>query len=332
MLADMYRSAFLFVLVAVLAGCSDKPAASADAGRPDAPQRDLRTVDTVANDLTLGPPVTVKVATFNVHNFFDDKDDPSHADEVFTAQEVDHKLTQLGVALKLIAADVIALQEVENREVLDRLITEHLSNLGYAHVHLQPGNDPRGINIAVLSKFPLVRVTSHANDYFKGLDPADTKNYRFSRDCLEVLLEPSQNRRLLLVVNHLRANDWQDPALATRTREAQAKRVREIVDSTLKWEPAANLAVLGDLNDTPDSKTLSLIQSGVTALNDPLAQKPLSQRYTTLYNGDQVQIDYILATPGLLANLVAGSAKVDHGASFESASDHYPVSASFRLQ
>lgn len=326
----MHRFAFLCLLT-LLAGCSDDTATS-DSGPKDSAQPDLRTVDTLANDLSFGPPVTVKVATFNVHNFFDDKDDPSHADEVLSAQEVSSKLTQLGVALKLIAADVIALQEVENREVLDRLVKEHLSNLGYAHVHLQPGNDPRGINVAVLSRYPLVRVTSHASDYFKGLDPADSKNYRFSRDCLEVLLEPSQNRRLLLLVNHLRANDWQDPALATRTREAQAKRLREIVDATLKWEPEANVAVLGDLNDAPDSKTLSLIKSGATALVDPLAQKPLTQRYTTIYSGDQVQIDYILVTPGLLADMVANSAHVDHSSPFKSASDHYPVIASFRLQ
>ena len=52
-------------------------------------------------------------------------------------------------------ADVIALQEVENVNVLERLRTEHLADLGYRAPVLLEGTDNRGIDVAFLSKLPL---------------------------------------------------------------------------------------------------------------------------------------------------------------------------------
>jgi endonuclease/exonuclease/phosphatase family metal-dependent hydrolase len=52
-------------------------------------------------------------------------------------------------------ADIIALQEVENLRILERLRTEHLSDLGYEPSMLVEGTDVRGIDVAFLSRFPL---------------------------------------------------------------------------------------------------------------------------------------------------------------------------------
>lgn len=310
-------------------GCSDDMTTAPD-GAPRDAAVDRSRPDTVGRDLQLGPPVKVTIATFNLHNFFDGDNDPDKDDLVPKASEVDEKVSQVGAALRRLDADVVALQEIENRPLLDRLVKEELAQQGYDHVHLQPGNDPRGINVALLSRFPVTRVTSHANDYFKGLDPGDSKNYRFSRDCLEVEIEPSKNRQLVVLVNHLRANDGS--SLATRTREAQANRLREIVDAVLKWTPDANIAVVGDLNDGPESRTLKLIREGSPQLTELLAGKSIDQRYTTFYKGEKNQIDYILASPGLAADLDSGSARALHDSVFSTASDHFPVIASFTVE
>jgi endonuclease/exonuclease/phosphatase family metal-dependent hydrolase len=317
--------------LAALTACSDDTTQTPQDGSPRDAAVDTRPgVDSVGRDLQLGPPVSVKLATFNLHNFFDGENDPNKDDDVPKASEVDDKVARVGAALRRLDADVVALQEIENRPLLDRLVKEQLAQLGYDHVHLQPGNDPRGINVALLSRFPVLRVTSHANDFFKGLDPGDSKNYRFSRDCLEVEIEPSKNRKLTVLVNHLRAND--NSQLATRTREAQAQRVREIVDAILKWTPDANIAVVGDLNDGPESRTLKLIRDGAPALKELLAGKSINQRYTTFYKGQKTQIDYILTSSGLTADLQAGSAAASHEAVYSAASDHFPVLATFRVE
>lgn len=276
-------------------------------------------------DITIAPPVTLTVATFNVKNFFDALDDPHHADDVPTAAEVDAKIAALGQALRQLKADVLALQEVENRQLLDRLNQQELASLAYAHVRLIEGNDIRGINVALLSRYPVPKTTSHVYDRFPGVD-GDTKTYGFSRDCLEVTVEPASGRQLLLLINHLRATDGTQEAINRRL--AQAQRVRQIVDDELKKHPDRNLAVVGDLNDTPDSKTAQLIRDGNPALADLLTLVPTAERYTY----KKQQLDYVLAAPGLSADLVPGTVKADHGQLFKDASDHYPVVARFKLE
>lgn len=289
-------------------------------------------VDTLKPDLNYGPIVKVKLATFNVHNFFDSTDDPEKDDEVLSENEVAIKIAQLGTALRKLDADIVALQEIETLDVLKKLVNEELSSEGYDHVYLQSGNDPRGINVALLSRYKVLSVTSHSGDHFPGIDPSDSNSYWFSRDCLEVAIETSENRKLIVLINHLRAYDYSEPELANTIRYAQAQRVRSIVDSILKWEPSANIAVVGDFNDEPASKTLSLVMSGDAPLYDPLSPLTLNERYTYYYKGDKKQIDYILVSPSLKAGYVSGSAYVSHSTTFSDTSDHYPVAASFNVK
>ncbi|MCH8106878.1 MAG: endonuclease/exonuclease/phosphatase family protein, partial [Chloroflexi bacterium] len=52
-------------------------------------------------------------------------------------------------------ADIIALQEVENAAILDRLSTEYLVDSNYLPAILIEGQDLRGIDVAFLSRLPL---------------------------------------------------------------------------------------------------------------------------------------------------------------------------------
>jgi hypothetical protein len=55
--------------------------------------------------------------------------------------------------------DVLAVQEVEDIGPLKRFVIDNLGSL-YPHVVLVEGNDPRLIDVAVLSKLPLGAITS----------------------------------------------------------------------------------------------------------------------------------------------------------------------------
>ena len=56
---------------------------------------------------------------------------------------------------------------------------------------------------------------------------------------------------------------------------------------------------------------------------------PAADRYT---HSSKDQLDYIIASPGLKADLTAGSIKADHAAVFKAASDHYHVTARFTIE
>lgn len=133
----------------------------------------------------------VTVMTFNVENLFDNVDDPGKDDLTYLpvaakqtdehrAQcatiEVDHWRMQclewdwsdelVERKLRLVAdvilhvndgrgPDVVALQEVENLAILERLRTQYLQAAGYEPAVLIEGSDLRGIDVAFLSRLPL---------------------------------------------------------------------------------------------------------------------------------------------------------------------------------
>jgi endonuclease/exonuclease/phosphatase family metal-dependent hydrolase len=319
----------LWAVTIFVGSCSSPSGDSPDAAAIDADGDQGSPDQYVAPDIQLGPPVTLTLATFNVKNFFDAVDDPSHEDDVPSPTTVSAKVKAVGLALREIGADVLALEEVENIGLINRVNSEELQSLGYAHVRLVPGNDIRGINVALLSRYPIPKAVSHKGDRFPGVD-GDTTTYGFSRDCLEATVEASPGRTLVLLVNHLRATDSTQESVSRRL--AQAAQVRKIADGTLQLKPEANLAVIGDLNDTPGSKTLDLIVGGTPSLSDVTASVPAADRYTYVYSGTKEQIDYILTAPGLQADLVTGTATVNHSTTFKAASDHYPVRARFTLK
>lgn len=141
----------------------------------------------------VAPPadIGVTIMAFNVQNLFDNIDDPGKDDKAYlplAAKQsrehidecnsipveswrkecleldwndaaVDHKLSVVAAAIKQVGngrgADIIALQEIENAAILERLRNEHLVDSGYLPAILIEGTDTRGIDVAFLSRLPL---------------------------------------------------------------------------------------------------------------------------------------------------------------------------------
>lgn len=131
------------------------------------------------------------VMTFNVENLFDTEPDAGKEDHTFLPlsqkggaehkkrcaeagsrfrQEecaaldwseavLQRKLANVGAVIRSAAAgqgaDLVFLAEVENLKVLERLRREHLKEAGYRPAILIEGPDSRGIDVAMLSRFPL---------------------------------------------------------------------------------------------------------------------------------------------------------------------------------
>ena len=216
---------------------------------------------------------TLRVATFNVENLFarwkfDEDVDPSRAnkhgwtvdDTLFDELGVDEK-TLTGMAVREVKADVIALQEVENVDTLKHFRSEYLGGRSaYPYVAGLDGNDPRLIDVAVLSRLPIVRIRSHQH----LMDPKSPTATLFSRDCLEVDVEAGNGTVVTLFVNHLKSMMGGRKNTRAR-RQRQAKKVVELVKERFGAKAGkAPFIVLGDLNDYPERDKQGT--SGITEL------------------------------------------------------------------
>jgi len=265
----------------------------------------------------------VRIATFNVENLFarfkfnSDVDpekavkDGWDANKVYFTilDEVEKQIT--GKLIRSLDADVIALQEVESLDTLRRFRGNYLGGPKvYPYSILIDGNDPRLIDVAVLSAHPIVRVRS--NQYLRS-----GKAYLFSRDCLEVELEIRGNP-LYLFVNHFKSmldkHDAKNGRRNTRAkRQLQAKTVKEIVQARLGKQAGKHpFIVLGDLNDYLESDETG--STGIDELVDwgqlenVVERRPEDDRWTHYFReqaapkkGSYHQLDYLLLSNSLAA-------------------------------
>ncbi len=269
----------------------------------------------------LGPPrfpgrpaAVVRVATWNVHDLFDADDrlaPPGELDLVLTAVDVEAKLDAVAAVLARLDADVVVLQEVENAGVLARLA----ARAGYVEARLAEGADPRGIDVAALSRLPIERYVSHlgeADGWGRALWP---------RDCVEVHLRPSGRRPLVVVASHLSSALSDD---GTR-RALQAARMREIADGVRAASPAALVLAGGDLNDRPASAALAPL------LGDGLWMDPAPPGAVTWVGASgTARFDYLLVPRGEAAAL--SGVEIAAGADVAAASDHRPVVVDVSLE
>jgi len=282
----------------------------------------------VGDDKPEVQPGRLTIATYNTLNLFDDFDDPYRADEGTRAKPRE-ELEKLAQSIESVNADVIALQEVENRDYLERFVQVFLDGLGYDRVVLFEGNDTRGIDVALLSRIPIGPVRSHRHVEFPG--PNDSVR-RFNRDLLAVTLLPPEAAPIEIWIVHLKSNsggrEFSEPV-----RLAEAHKVRELLDDQLAADPQARFLLMGDFNDTWDSPTLeTIVGTGPTALRS--AGDQLREAGMLTYNQGQYRsmIDFILCSPAMGEAYVEDSARIIPGSPAQSGSDHNPLSAVFRTE
>lgn len=270
---------------------------------------------------------TVRIATFNVLNLFDDHDDPYREDEGTPAKPRD-EMERLAKTIRTIDADVLALEEVENRDYLERFVRVMLPDMGYEQVVLFEGNDGRGIDCAVLSRLPVGPVTSHRHERFGG---PDGKPMSFMRDLLEVRLEPADAPPFTMFVVHLKSKSGGDETEGVRV--AEAARIREIVDARLAADPRARFVIGGDFNDTWDSKPLKILRGSASGeLVSFFDEIPKDKRITYNKEPHRSMIDFLLCSPAMAKCYQKGTYRIEYGAVETSGSDHNPVVATFKLK
>lgn len=258
----------------------------------------------------------VRIATFNVENLFarfkfNDAIRPEDAIRDGWTTEDTHfepydaskrKLTAR--VIKAMKADVLVLQEVENMDALKKFNSDFLSSMDYRHKALIDGNDPRRIDVAVLSRYPITHIRSNQH-----LRTKNNRAWLFSRDCLEVRVAvPATDGgdsalELPILVNHFKSMMGGRDRTMSR-RKVQAQGVVDILKERFGEDPGRHdWVVLGDLNDYLPSDGLAPLFDQSWVVNAMARITPKSNRWTHYWAKGQeyTQIDHILLSRALAA-------------------------------
>lgn len=202
-------------------------------------------------------------------------------------------------------ADILGVVEAEDRVTLQRFnegVLHDVDARSYEHVMLIDGNDDRGIDVGLLTRYPILNIRSHVNDRASGGTPI------FSRDCAEYEVALPDGSSLWVLLNHFKSKGYGSKAASDARRRQQARRVREIVDA--HWAAGeTQLIVLGDLNDVPDSESLAPLLRGGSHLRDISEHEAFDDGGRPGTHGNctaSSKIDYILITESLWDRVTGG--------------------------
>lgn len=297
---------------------------------------------------------TLTIATYNTEWLFLNRSNcpgsgcawPTHGDAL-------EHMTYIAAEIKLLDADIVSLEEVQDCSVLKEL-NALLDGMGYLPYLLTGTDTSTGQNVALLTRVDpvtnLQRTTNRVHYPVSGStcgstysgDTGVSKHYytTFNVDGL--------SRPLTIFGLHLLA--FPDDAIRCVQREAQATVIQQLVSAAVL--AGDSVIVLGDMNDFDgtvlDASGNLPISSVLPILKDPVPSNPgdelinvatyvktQSERYSCWYDRDSdcnvehdelSMIDHLLISQDL-ASLVT-SAYMDHnyGASCHSyESDHWPV-------
>jgi len=290
---------------------------------------------------------TMRVASYNMLNFFDQQDDPSLQGEYDDFGDNPgptsfERCEELAAAIRAVDADVIALEEIESEDAIRWFRDRFLSDMGYAHLAARDVGYYRGVEQGVLSRFPITDVRiwpdadlSRVNRAGGGWAevPPDEKDVKFQRSPLFVTVQHPNGYELSLFAVHHKAGR------ARWHREAEALQIMDFVTELSTADPDRNIIVLGDFNAQPWDRSMQVYFRG--GMIDAMTLRggnrghddtsPLRSTHTT----GRI-IDFMLLNEGALDELVDGSGFV-LGTSAEDydwrndpipagyASDHYPI-------
>ncbi|MEX0363534.1 MAG: endonuclease, partial [Allomuricauda sp.] len=248
------------------------------------------------------------IAFYNLENFFDTQDDPHTLDDDFTPDgrkewsesRFRKKSKKLGRTIALMGKDyssvppvLVGVAEVENKIALDTILgTKSIKEVDYDYVHFD-SPDERGIDTALI----------YHKAHFKVLDaetiPLLISNGNGDRDYTRDILYV--HGRLHEEEIHVFVNHW--PSRRDGADETEHKRIKaaETVLNRINGLESenANIIVMGDFNDDPNSKSIkTLMDSGLFV--NPMQQLLSPATGSANYKGEWSLFDQILVSHSFL--------------------------------
>jgi endonuclease/exonuclease/phosphatase family metal-dependent hydrolase len=289
-----------------------------------------------ASPLASTPSREVSIVAYNVKSLFDAVDNGTEFREFSVAKgkwdDARYKIRLQRVAEAVFAAlpegtrprgsapgpDLLCLEEIENGSVLEALRTGALAKARYRYAAI--ANAEGGpFSVCALSRLPILSTSCHS---------AATVSARSGRDVLELELDAG-GRRLFVFVCHWKSKSEGGEVTEALRRETSAL-LRSLVSERLAKDPAAEVVVCGDFNESPDeylrvkkryatafmpveeaanaqpdrilvassaSETKPFGSSGELVLYSPWAE---AGGYSYSFRGGRERLDGFLLSPGLL--------------------------------
>lgn len=291
----------------------------------------------------------VRIAAFNVEFLFDGEG--NEGDDVIRfpwkgdPEKSRAHRDEIARSIRQLDADVVMMPETENLRVLEMMIEESLSDMGY-RAYLVEGQDSfTGQDVGLLSRIEVEDVGRTNERVPVGVSD---QTYGVSKNMWARMTIGGVP--VTLVGLHFLARPL-DAERAPR-REAQAEVIRRLVEAEMAQ--GREVIVLGDFNDfepdvldragsRPVTNVMATIKSAGPGPEDDLVnvlgEIPQAQRFTSLYDrdGDEIieegelsAIDHILLSPGLYSRL--REVVFAHIHDPREVSDHFPLAVSLALE
>ncbi len=227
-----------------------------------------------------------KVATYNVENLFDAKKEGNEYQEYMPGSKhgwdeamVEKKIANLARVVKDMDADIIALAEIENKEVLEKL-NHALGARAYPHLFYPVKKPHVSIETALLSRFPIEKSTSIVmKDQPRGIHRVTLK---IEKKALDVYL-----------------NHWP----AHREKESETLIYATTLQNALLQEKGQEFILLGDFNsplsvekDDWGLAFVNVLKASATnaSLYNLWYELPQEKRYSHTYGKKRSALDHMV--------------------------------------
>jgi len=200
----------------------------------------------------------VTAAFYNVENLYDTINDPAIDDEEFLPQSekkwnterYTKKLESLSKVISSINTnelpEIVGFAEIENRKVLEDLISTTLLKQGNYQIVHQNSPDGRGIDVAFIYRPDEFKYVSHQIIPFVYAEEPDFK----LRDILYIKGILNKKDTVHVFINHWKSRSGGEKE-TEKYRVIQSQILRSKIDEILAQNKEAKILIMGDLNDEP---------------------------------------------------------------------------------
>jgi endonuclease/exonuclease/phosphatase family metal-dependent hydrolase len=274
---------------------------------------------------------TLTVATYNVENY-------TAADRMTEAgyrkdyPKPEAEKDALRTVIRALNADILVLQEMGTDAYLQELARDlKAGGLDYPCALLLEGPDTDR-HVALLARRQPKAVKPYATLDFPYLGGRE----KVKRGLLEATFA-TESGELTLFAVHLKSRftDRPDDPMSATRRAAEATAVRDVVLRRFPEPAKATFLILGDCNDSRDSKTVQhLLKRGKTDVVQLLpAADSRGETWTHAYHKEDSysRVDHIFVSAPLRDAVIGEGATIYDGPAVKEASDHRPVMVKLKL-
>lgn len=259
----------------------------------------------------------IRIVCYNLYNY----SSPTAEDPVKSAAS----FTQTARLLARLNGDILAVQELQGETAATQL-SDSLAAEGCAYsFHTRVTGSDRQRQIGIFARTEPVSISHHATAAYRIRGVTMPVRRGFGH-CTFVF----GNYRLHVVVAHLKSK-FVHPLGQSDMRRYEARQLRYLVDDILHREPGANILVLGDMNDTPDtSPVTTIINRRYKAPKRMYDLRPLDSRgdsWTHYWGAADIysRFDYAFGSYGLLPEIIRTECRIVDDPGWYVASDHRPI-------